>query len=101
MGGRLLRHRLMRPCLQLEEIEARLDAVQEILQATIARSEIRKLLADGLDLERLLAKLTLGTAGPRGLRALGRCLGGGAPPKAGYSGGPPGRAPAHWDGPRE
>jgi len=74
MGGRLLRNRLLRPCLQLEEIEARLDAVQEILQTTIARSEIRKLLAQVLDLERLLAKLTLGTAGPRELLALGRSL---------------------------
>jgi len=74
MGGRLLRQRLLRPCLQPEEIEARLDAVEETLQATIARSEIRKLLATVLDLERLLAKLTLGTAGPRELLALGRSL---------------------------
>jgi DNA mismatch repair protein MutS len=74
MGGRLLRQRLLRPCLQLEEIEARLDAVQETSQATIARSEIRKLLGSVLDLERLLAKLTLGTAGPRELMALGRSL---------------------------
>jgi DNA mismatch repair protein MutS len=74
MGGRLLRNRLLRPCLQLPEIEARLDAVQETLQATIARSEIRKLLGQVLDLERLLAKLTLGTAGPRELLALGRSL---------------------------
>jgi DNA mismatch repair protein MutS len=74
MGGRLLRNRLLRPCLQLQEIEARLDAVQETLHATIARSEIRKLLAQVLDLERLLAKLTLGTAGPRELLALGRSL---------------------------
>jgi DNA mismatch repair protein MutS len=74
MGGRLLRHRLLRPCLQLEEINARLDAVQEAAQSTIARSEIRKLLAGILDLERLLAKLTLGTAGPRELLALGRSL---------------------------
>ena len=74
MGGRLLRNRLLRPCLQLPEIEARLDAVQETLQATIARSEVRKLLAQVLDLERLLAKLTLGTAGPRELLALGRSL---------------------------
>jgi len=64
----------LRPCLEVEEIEARLDAVQEMLQATIARSEIRKLLANVLDLERLLAKLTLGTAGPRELLALGRSL---------------------------
>jgi len=63
MGGRMLRARLLRPCLQLEEIEARLDAVQAALEATIARSETRKLLANVLDLERLLAKLTLGTAG--------------------------------------
>jgi DNA mismatch repair protein MutS len=74
MGGRLLRHRLLRPCLQLEEIEARLEALQEALQGTIARSEIRKLLGNVLDLERLLAKLTLGTAGPRELLALGRSL---------------------------
>src|SRR5271155_3611685 len=74
MGGRMLRARLLRPCLQLEEIQARLDAVQVALQATIARSETRKLLANVLDLERLLAKLTLGTAGPRELLALGRSL---------------------------
>jgi len=74
MGGRMLRARLLRPCLQLEEIEARLDAVQAALQATITRAETRKLLPNVLDLERLLAKLTLGTAGPRELLALGRSL---------------------------
>jgi DNA mismatch repair protein MutS len=74
MGGRMLRARLLRPCLQLDEIEARLDAVQAALQATIARAETRKVLANVLDLERLLAKLTLGTAGPRELLALGRSL---------------------------
>jgi DNA mismatch repair protein MutS len=74
MGGRMLRARLLRPCLQLEEIEARLDALQAALDSTIARSEARKLLANVLDLERLLAKLTLGTAGPRELLALGRSL---------------------------
>ncbi len=74
MGGRMLRARLLRPCLQLDEIEARLNAVQAALQATISRAETRKLLANVLDLERLLAKLTLGTAGPRELLALGRSL---------------------------
>ncbi len=74
MGGRLLRQRLLHPCLQLEEIESRLDAVQETAQGSIVRSEIRKLLSGVLDIERLLAKLTLGAAGPRELLALGRSL---------------------------
>ena len=74
MGGRLLRQRLLRPSLDVSEIEARLDACQELSQATIARSEIRKLLQGVLDIERLLSKLTLGTAGPREMLALGRSL---------------------------
>lgn len=75
MGGRLLRQRMLRPSVELGEIEARLDAVEEVLKATIARSELRKILDAVLDLERLLAKLTLGTAGPREMMALGRSLG--------------------------
>ncbi|MGQ9634442.1 MAG: DNA mismatch repair protein MutS [Bryobacteraceae bacterium] len=75
MGGRLLRRRLLRPSLDLEEIEARLDAVEELAGATIARSEVRRILAEVQDLERLLAKVTLGTSGPRELLGLARSLG--------------------------
>jgi len=74
MGGRLLRQRVLRPSVRRDEIEQRLDAVEEILAATIARAEIRKVLGAILDLERLTAKLTLGTAGPREMLALGRSL---------------------------
>ncbi len=74
MGGRLLRRRLLRPALDIAEIDERLDAVERMLKETIARAEIRKTLATILDLERLLAKVTLGTAGPRELRALGVSL---------------------------
>ncbi len=74
MGGRLLRQRLLRPSVDRAEIESRLDALQEVIAATIARAEVRKLLGAILDLERLTAKLTLGTAGPRELLALGRSL---------------------------
>jgi DNA mismatch repair protein MutS len=45
MGGRLLRQRLLRPSLDRAEIEARLDAVGELLQQTILRAELRKQLA--------------------------------------------------------
>ena len=56
MGGRLLRQRLLRPSLDRQEIEARLDAVGELLQQTILRAELRKELGGMLDLERLLAR---------------------------------------------
>jgi DNA mismatch repair protein MutS len=74
MGGRLLRSRVLRPAIDLAEIEARLDAVGELLSRTIERSELRNTLSGILDLERLLAKVTMGTAGPRDLLALGRSL---------------------------
>src|ERR1017187_5357928 len=74
MGGRLLRQRLLRPSMERTEIEQRLDATGELLQQTILRAEVRKHLASILDLERLLAKVTLGSAGPRDLLALGRSL---------------------------
>src|SRR5579885_870773 len=74
MGGRLLRQRLLRPSMDRSEIEQRLDAVGELLRETILRSELRKQLAGILDIERLLAKVTLGSAGPRDVLALGRSL---------------------------
>jgi DNA mismatch repair protein MutS len=74
MGGRLLRQRLLRPSMDTAEICERLDAVGELLQQTILRAELRKQLAGVLDIERLLAKVTLGTAGPRDLLALGRSI---------------------------
>ncbi len=74
MGARLLRARVLRPSLRQEEIEARLDALSELASATIPRTELRRMLGSVLDVERLLAKITLGTAGPRELLALGRSL---------------------------
>jgi DNA mismatch repair protein MutS len=74
MGARLLRQRLLRPSIEPAEIEARLDAVEEMAQETIRRAEIRKVLEAVGDLERLLARVTLGTATPRDLLALGRSL---------------------------
>jgi DNA mismatch repair protein MutS len=74
MGGRLLRQRLLRPSMNRGEIEHRLDALGELLQQTILRAELRKQLGGILDLERLLARVTIGTAGPRDVLALGRSL---------------------------
>jgi DNA mismatch repair protein MutS len=74
MGGRLLRRRLLAPSIDTAEIEARLDAVQELHSSAILRGELGKDLASILDIERLLAKVTLATAGPRDLSALARSL---------------------------
>jgi DNA mismatch repair protein MutS len=74
MGGRLLRRRLLRPSIDLSEIEQRLDAVEELHGATIPRTEVRKIMGETHDLERLLAKITMATAGPRELLVLARSL---------------------------
>ncbi len=74
MGARMLRRRILRPSVQREEIEARLDAVGELAAATIARASLREKLAGVYDIERLLAKVTMNTAGPRELLSLARSL---------------------------
>jgi len=74
MGGRLLRRRLLGPSLDRNEIEARLDAVGDLLGDAIVRAGVRGELGAVLDLERLLAKITIGSAGPRELLAMGRSL---------------------------
>src|SRR5579863_9378323 len=74
MGGRLLRRRLLAPSIELPEIEARLDAVEELHSSAILRAEIAKDLASILDLERLLSRISLASAGPREVAALARSL---------------------------
>jgi DNA mismatch repair protein MutS len=75
MGKRLLRAWLLRPSLDLAEIDARLDAVEAGVKNTIAREELRRALDGVLDLERLLSRVTLETANPRDVLALAASLG--------------------------
>jgi len=75
MGGRLLRRRLLAPSIDAVEIEARLDALEELYASVVLRAEIAKDLSAILDLERLLSKISLSTAGPRDVVALARSLG--------------------------
>src|SRR5260370_1229709 len=74
MGKRLLRAWLLRPSLDLAEINARLDAVQAGAKDTIAREELRRALDGVFDLERLLSRVTLETANPRDVLALAASL---------------------------
>lgn len=70
MGARLLRAWILRPEINLAEIEERLDAVSELTHHTVVREEIRRELESVLDLERLTSRITLGVAAPRDLVAL-------------------------------
>jgi DNA mismatch repair protein MutS len=74
MGKRLLRAQLLRPMQSLSEIDARLDAVG-LAAADIRRREGLRRAMDGvLDLERLLGRVAMETAGPREVVSLGVTL---------------------------
>jgi DNA mismatch repair protein MutS len=70
MGGRVLRGWLLRPLCVLERIRDRLDAVEELAFRSTERGKFRDTLKAVHDLERLVARAALGTAGPRDLVSL-------------------------------
>ena len=70
MGKRLLRSWILRPSIELSEIEQRLSAVAAMVSDLIRREELRRALDGMLDLERLLSRVTLESANPRDLLAL-------------------------------
>ncbi len=74
MGKRLLRAWLLRPSLDVAEIDGRLDAVEAGLKNLVAREELRRAMDGVLDLERLLSRVTLEAANPRDVLALAASL---------------------------
>ncbi len=74
MAGRLLRAWVLRPLCSLERIRDRLDAVEELAFRSTDRGKFRETLKSVHDLERLVARAALGTAGPRDLVALRQSL---------------------------
>jgi DNA mismatch repair protein MutS len=75
MGKRLLRATLLRPASELGEIEARLAAVGEAAGDLRRREGLRRAMDGVLDLERLLGRVALDSAGPREVMALASTLG--------------------------
>jgi DNA mismatch repair protein MutS len=74
MAGRLLRAWLLRPLSSLERIRDRLDAVEELAFHSTERGRFRDTLKAVQDLERLVARAAMGTAGPRDLVSLRQSL---------------------------
>jgi DNA mismatch repair protein MutS len=74
MGRRLLRRWLERPLLDVGEINRRLDAVEILVGDRKLRTETAKLLGKLTDLERSVARVTLGRANGRDTQALRHSL---------------------------
>jgi DNA mismatch repair protein MutS len=74
MGKRLLRASILRPLIDAAEIQRRYEAVAAVKRDPILREQIRRCLGGILDLERLLARISLDSAGPRDVLALAASL---------------------------
>lgn len=70
MGKRMLKNWLEQPLKNIEAINARLDAVQELKDNLALRGETRELLKEIYDMERLAARIGGAIANPRDLLAL-------------------------------
>lgn len=75
MGARMLRSIVEQPLVQIDHINKRLDAVEELYLEPILREEIKELLTPIYDLERLMSKISCQTANSRDLIAFKQSLG--------------------------
>lgn len=69
MGARMLRTFVEQPLIEKNDIEKRLDAIEELNTNMVSRDELREYLNPIYDLERLLGKISYKTANPRDLLA--------------------------------
>ncbi len=74
MGSRALRRWLLQPLLDIKGIRSRQDTIQELVEKTTLRQELRQLLRQIYDLERLTGRAGSGTASARDLVALADSL---------------------------
>ena len=74
MGARKLRSMIEQPCRDIDRINKRLDAVEELGGAAMLRDELREYLSEIYDMERLLARIANKTANPRDLIAFRNSL---------------------------
>jgi len=74
MGGRALRRWLLQPLLDVKGIRARHDTIQELVENSGLRQDLRQLLRGIYDLDRLTGRAGSGTANARDLVALADSL---------------------------
>jgi len=74
MGGRMLKHILLHPLIDKDEITSRLDAVEDFTKKHDLKDDVTILLKSVMDLERLISRLTLGRGNARDLIGLKNSL---------------------------
>jgi len=74
MGGRMFRNWLCMPLCDVAAIEARQEAIQELKENLQTLTQIRELLSDIADTERIAARISTYRASPRDLLGLARTL---------------------------
>jgi len=70
MGGRMIKQWLEQPLINKEQIQERLDAIEELVADTNLCKKVRKLLSPIYDLERITARISFGSANAKDLLAL-------------------------------
>lgn len=74
MGARLLRSYIEHPLTNIAQILRRQGAVGELSGNFMLREELHSLFEGMLDIERLVTKISIGTAGSRDLRAIAQSI---------------------------
>ncbi len=74
MGARQLRNDIEQPLIDIEEINDRLDTIEQLCKDTVSRDEIREYLNPIYDMERLLGKVSYKSANPRDLIAFANSM---------------------------
>ena len=74
MGSRLLAQWIDNPLTNLEDIQSRLDVIEELSEHSNLIDDFQKSLGNIYDMERLLARATTGRASPRDLQFVSRTL---------------------------
>lgn len=74
MGKRMLRSWVERPLVNLDKIHKRQDAVGELVENIILRGDLKNSLCGVHDMERIMTKITYGSAGARDLKLLAATL---------------------------
>ncbi len=69
MGSRLLKKFILQPLMNIQEIDGRLDAVEELVNNGFLRDDLHETFTGVKDVERIISRISFGTGGARELVA--------------------------------